>query len=103
MKLWIDDLRNPKDFIRDADEWTWAKDSFEAIAYLKKAMLKYIPVEAVSFDHDLGGDDTTRPVVLWMCENDFWPDVCYVHSSNPPGVDWLAGMISRYGPGVSRG
>ena len=57
MKLWVDDLRPPPD-----DSWWWAKTSKRAIAFL------YYPlVTEMSLDHDLGADDTTRPVVLWMC------------------------------------
>ncbi len=61
-----------------------------------------VQLEAVSFDHDLGGDDTTRPVVLWFCETGWWPEKCHIHSMNPIGREWLAGMITRYGPGVTR-
>ena len=55
-------------------------------------------IEVMSLDHDLGGDDTTRPIVLWMCENEFWPAKVVVHSANPVGIDWLEGMIERYQP-----
>ena len=66
IKLWIDDLRPcPKG-------WHWATTSEKAIALLS-LLSDSSSFEAVSFDHDVGGDDTTRPVVLWMCENDFWP------------------------------
>lgn len=57
-------------------------------------------IEAISFDHDLGGEDTTRPVVLYMCEFDFFPNKAYVHSANPVGIEWLTGMLDRYGRGV---
>ena len=85
MKLWVDDLRPPP------LGWIWAKTSIEAIDALNQSV-----VSALSLDHDLGGDDTTRPVVLWMCENDVWPDEIHVHSANPVGVEWLTGMIERY-------
>lgn len=91
IRLWIDDLRPAP------DGWTWAKTSAEAIDALRQG-----GVMAVSFDHDLGGDDTTRPVVLWLCEHDAWPPVVHVHSANPVGVEWLTGMAERYGPGVTR-
>jgi hypothetical protein len=85
MKLWVDDLRTPP------NGWAWAKTSREAISLLS---IKH--VSALSLDHDLGGDDTTRPVVLWMCENEVWPAHIRVHSANPVGVEWLTGMVERY-------
>lgn len=96
MKLWIDDLRD------SPDGWKHVTGSRQAINTLEWAKMMGETIDAISFDHDLGGDDTTRPVVLWMCENDFWPTICYVHSANPVGIEWLAGMINRYGPGVSK-
>ncbi|WP_275792893.1 cyclic-phosphate processing receiver domain-containing protein [Prescottella equi] len=87
MKLWVDDLRTPP------PGWEWAKSSAEAIEALQTGK-----VTALSLDHDLGGDDTTRPVVLWMCEHEIWPTVVRVHSANPVGVEWLTGMIDRYQP-----
>lgn len=87
IKLWIDDLRKPP-----GSEWLWATNSKDAIFILGTS-----PISEVSFDHDLGGDDTTRPVVLWLCENpERWPDYCAVHSMNPIGREWLIGMIERY-------
>ncbi|WP_158264213.1 cyclic-phosphate processing receiver domain-containing protein [Amycolatopsis sp. CA-126428] len=46
------------------------------------------------------GDDTTRPVVLWLCEHDRRPAEVRVHTANPAGREWLTGMARRYGPGV---
>lgn len=85
MNPWVDDLRTPP------DGWDWAKTSTEAIDALRLG-----GVEKLSLDHDLGGDDTTRPVVLWMCENEIWPREIRVHSANPVGVEWLTGMVDRY-------
>lgn len=97
MKIWVDDIRTPPD-----DTWYWYKTSQQAIRALGIAQgveeFRNITgfVEVMSLDHDLGGDDTTRPVVLWMCENDFWPNEVVVHSANPVGREWLEGMIERY-------
>ncbi len=90
MKLWIDDLRPAP------EGWLWAKNSKDAITVLSRGM-----VPEVSFDHDLGGDTTSREVVLWLCEHGNWPGICRVHSMNPVGRKWLIGMIDRYGPGVT--
>lgn len=92
MKIWVDDIRQPPD-----DSWTWCATSEHAISVLKVVKNWYTsPIEAMSLDHDLGGDDTTRPVVIWMINNNFWPDEIYVHSANPVGREWLEGMIERY-------
>lgn len=92
-KLYIDDLRPVP------EGWVLAKTSAEAIRLLDENPA----YEAISFDHDLGGDDTSRVVVLWLCEHeDKWPQRAYIHSMNPVGREWLTGMINRYGCGVSR-
>ena len=86
MNLWVDDLRPPP------PGWVWAKTSTEAIALLSRGRFA-----VMSLDHDLGGDDTTRVVVLWLCENGGWPAEVRVHTANPVGREWLEGMIARYG------
>lgn len=97
MKLWIDDERAAP------EGWKWAKTSDEAIRFLFFDRAFDYMIDEISFDHDLGGDDTTRKVVLWICENDIpWPDIVRVHTANPVGREWLEGMINRYGPGVTR-
>ncbi|ORB77462.1 cyclic-phosphate processing receiver domain-containing protein [Mycobacterium timonense] len=94
MKLWVDDLRQPPD-----DTWVWSKTSQNAIDTLMLAGLGEIT--EISLDHDLGGDDTTRPVVLWMCEHNRWPENVGIHTANPVGREWLAGMVARYKPDES--
>ena len=101
MKIWVDDIRTPPD-----DTWWWCKSSQETIRTLTNAKIavakgwvgKDEAVTIMSLDHDLGGEDTTRYVVLWCCNNDFWPVEVVVHSANPVGVEWLEGMIERYKP-----
>ncbi len=88
MKLWVDDMRTPPD-----DGWEWAATSDEAIVYLNDRS-----VHTLSLDHDLGGDDTTRPIVLHMCMEEIWPRVILIHSCNPVGIQWLLGMCRRYAP-----
>lgn len=92
MKIWVDDIRPAP------DGWLWAATSRATIAWLEVWKGCDVVIDIMSLDHDLGGDDTTRPIVLWMCENDYWPVKTVVHSANPVGVEWLEGMIERYGP-----
>lgn len=89
MKLWVDDVRLPP-----GPDWLWAETSHDAIIELARG-----GVAEMSLDHDLGGEDTTRPVVIWLCHNpDRWPRVVRVHSANPVGREYLLGMIRRYNP-----
>lgn len=97
MRLWVDDLRPPPD-----TTWAFALNSRDAIAVLDLAREFGVKILEMSLDHDLGGKDTTRRIVMWMAQQQFWPEIMRVHTSNPPGREWLEGMIERYGPGVTR-
>lgn len=97
MNLWIDDERPmPLAFSHHAES------SVEAIALLKKAQADGTHIAKISFDHDLsirdGEDDTSRPVLRWIIENDFWPDEMAFHTANPIGHKWLVGTATRYAP-----
>ncbi len=90
MKLWVDDVRPAPD-----ETWTVARNSREAVAYLVRNT-----VEVMSRDHDRGGEDTSRIIVLWLCyeRTNRWPREVRVHSANPVGAAWLRGMIERSQP-----
>lgn len=92
-KLWVDDLRPPPD-----DTWEWVTNPWRAIGKIVgKMQCDESKFKVMSLDHDLGGDLTSRPIVLFLCEyDDYWPVEVYVHSQNPVGVSWLTGMIERY-------
>lgn len=93
MKIWVDDIRTPPD-----DDWIWYKNSHDFLEHYYGCGFEpdCCNVEVLSLDHDLGGDDTSRPIVLAMCERGTWPVEVRVHSANPVGVEWLEGMIERY-------
>ena len=95
MRLYIDDIRNPKgdfDYI--------ARNSEEAIEF----MIRNGCPEFISWDHDLGGDDTSMRVVKWMIEMDldtdkeFIPETFefFVHSANPVGKANIEGYLNTY-------
>jgi hypothetical protein len=93
VRLWIDDLRaTPAEYTHTATT------SAAAIAVLTDILVTGAPLTSISFDHDLGGDDTTRPVMLWMIENNVWPTDIRLHTANPVGRDWLQSLIGRYAP-----
>lgn len=91
-KLYIDDIRNPvsKDFVI-------ARTSSEAINIIKE---RGIP-EYISFDHDLGGEDTSRVVIKFLIDyvldGGKFPDSFEfnVHSANPIGSEWIRGTMSN--------
>lgn len=89
MRLWVDDMRLPP-----AEDWRHARTSAEALEVLSSSQ-----VVEMSLDHDLGGDDDARRIILWLCENpDYWPPEVRVHSMNPVGREYLVGMVYRYNP-----
>jgi len=52
----------------------------------------------ISFDHDLGGEDTSIVFVHWlinfcMDSNLSFPTEYYVHSQNPVGVQNIKGLM----------
>lgn len=86
-KLFIDDERFPV-----TDDWVIVRSSDEAIAHVATHGM---PIE-ISFDHDLGGDDTSRRFIVWMIDALLDGDIIIpggfhfsVHSQNPIGADWI--------------
>jgi hypothetical protein len=80
MLLYLDDERPCP------DGWVAVKTSAEAINLLTRHRGE---VDALSLDHDLGGDDTGYRVVTWLEEEVFLrgypPPRLSIHSANPVG------------------
>jgi len=81
-KLFIDDIRMPPPPFAD---WVVVRSSEQALAYIQKHGMPVF----ISFDHDLGGDDTTM-VFLRRLVDTVWngtdtPPDYIVHSANPVG------------------
>lgn len=95
-RLYIDDERNPK----TNHNWVVVRTSEEAIEYLTR----YGCPTYISFDHDLGGDDTSMIIVKWLIEmdigmsNEFIPEnfEFNVHSANPVGAKNIEGYLNSY-------
>ena len=93
-KMYIDDIRTPKNV-------------FDVIVRTSKEAIRTMKNEGcpgfISFDHDLGGEDTSMIVVKWMVEQDldnpgFIPDnfKFIVHSANPVGAANIEGYLNAY-------
>jgi len=94
MRLYIDDIRVPK-----TPDWFIVRSSADAIDFFRDMGCP----EYISFDHDLGGDDTSMIIVKWMVENDldnpgFIPQgfEFNVHSANPVGAANITGYLNAY-------
>lgn len=86
-KLFIDDERFP---VENSGEWVIVRSSQQAISEVyQKGMPSFI-----SFDHDLGGDDTSMKFLRWLLD-ELLDDMIafpegfgyYVHSQNPVGAE----------------
>lgn len=97
VKLFIDDDRLPPD---DGQLWYIVRSSNAAIEYC----IRFGCPNYISFDHDLGGDDTSMIFVKWMIETDldsmggFIPKdfSYYTHSQNVNGRDNINGLLESY-------
>lgn len=92
-KLFIDDERNPPD-----DSWSVCRTNEEAVALIERDGMPRL----VSFDHDLGRDDTgprtTMELVVWMSIYHFneGPPQYTVHSANPVGCQNLISFLESW-------
>lgn len=93
MKLWLDDVRNPRDrkiqkkFGACGDE-IWVKTIEEALQWIENPELR---ITSISFDHDLGEDiPTGYDLAKWFEERAFYGLTAQiewrVHSANPVGA-----------------
>jgi len=94
MSIFIDDIRPCPDRFDDV-----ARSSDKAIVMMEQDGCPRF----ISFDHDLGGDDTAMRVVNWMIEKDMdepgWipePFNWDVHSANPVGKENINSKLLCY-------
>lgn len=78
--MYIDDVRNPP-----PGDWVVVRSSNEALECVQKNGMPAF----ISFDHDLGGDDTTMVFLRMLAKELLFnysnPPKYIVHSSNPVG------------------
>lgn len=92
-KLFIDDERFPI-----TDDWVIVRSSTEAF---DTVIAKGFPVE-ITFDHDLGGDDTSmlfiHRIIDLLIDGDITIPTGFrysVHSQNPVGVANIKGLMDN--------
>jgi hypothetical protein len=90
-KMFIDDIRTPPN-----QGWIIARSSDEAFEYIKKNGMPSF----ISFDHDLGGDDTSMKL-LRKLESEFGDNIPFppdyaVHSANPVGSKNIVSFMESW-------
>lgn len=96
--LVIDDLRNPLEWMKNDNDIVIARTSDDAMEILQGETA----FDQIYFDHDLGGDDTTRPAALYLEELAYFGNAypvgeVIVHTSNSTGGDWIVrGLKDHY-------
>lgn len=92
-KLFIDDIRNPPD-----DSWIVTRDIKSTIDFLSN---NGIP-DVISFDHDLGGDETSIAIINYIIEEILDDNLClpkdfvyYIHSANPVGSENIKSKMDQ--------
>ena len=94
-KLFIDDERFPPE---DGEGWVIARSSTEAIT----TVLRLGVPDFISYDHDLGGSDTSMRFVRWLIDVYLdgvilvFPTEYYVHSQNNVGRDNIIGLLNGF-------
>ena len=98
MKIYMDDVRlgpfyNTEDPESDND-WVIVR-SIENV----KRLLRSVPIEEMSLDHDMGTKETGYDLVKWMVEHGFWSKKKpVVHSWNIVGAKDMRFIIDRHFP-----
>jgi hypothetical protein len=96
--LFLDDIRELSYLSNvisplDSSDWIVCRNSFEALSCV---INNGIP-NFISFDHDLGGEDTAMVFVKkWVEEIEKKFPAFYIHSSNPIGKENLRSFIFSY-------
>jgi hypothetical protein len=90
-KLFLDDERFPKE-----EGWVIARTSAEAIDMCQQ---RGLPQE-ITFDHDLGGADTSMVFLKWLTDALLDKQVSFpegfdygIHSQNPVGARNIKGLM----------
>lgn len=99
MKIWLDDERDPKDYVDEKtyldepEPWVWIKTADEVLALLESKR-----VTAISLDHDLGGEKTGYDVAKWIEASAHaggprlrW----FIHTANPVGYYNIMGAMLK--------
>lgn len=71
--------------------------NFDVFDSLPPLTLDFAKYTAIFLDHDLGGEETIRPLVEHLCQDDNVDrhTLIVIHSMNPAGAAWMYARLSR--------
>lgn len=95
--MFLDDERFPPELLKDGRDWVIVRTSEAAMLTIRQLGIPNF----ISFDHDLGGDDTAMKflhdfIAFSMDFNTDFPKDYYVHSQNPIGRDNIKSLMDSY-------
>lgn len=95
-RMFLDDERHPP---RDGNPWLVVRSSLEAKTFVSEFGVPTF----ISFDHDLGGEDTAMEFVNWMIDailegEAYLPEgfAFEVHSQNPIGAENIRNKLMGF-------
>lgn len=103
-RMFIDDIRCPKTGaftiwpLLPDEHWYVVRSTKDAIS----CVLAFGPPQEISFDHDLGGEDTSIEFIKWLIDyimdhpNLQFPKKFNVHSANPVGSANIKGLMDNF-------
>ena len=92
-------IRCPNQYCHFQDTIDLARNSKDAIQFLRYN--RCIGYDTIYLDFDLGGDDTSMPVVMWLAEEAFYGhhfnvNDIYLISDNPVGREACRLILERW-------
>ena len=91
--LWLDDFRNPTDYVTGEYDISWAKNYAEFCAFINEHGLPDI----ICFDHDLGEEKSGYDICKYIVENQIPITGYAVHSMNIVGKWNIYQLMDHYG------
>ncbi|MCR5496024.1 MAG: hypothetical protein K6F15_10355 [Treponema sp.] len=94
--LWLDDLRNPEDYIKDDYDITWVKNYDEFVNLINEQGLP----DVICFDHDLGeeksGYDCAKFLIEYCQARNLDIPQYDIQSSNIVGKDNIRNLLNNW-------
>jgi hypothetical protein len=89
--------------IDDLKSFLWAEqNAYNHVTYARTladglALVQKTNFEEIWLDHDLGGEDTIRPIVRWLEEHPpSSTEIIRIISNNPVGQQYIFQALSRF-------